>query len=316
MDNSKIDVVIGTGPLGIAVMRLLVAKGRAVRAINKSGKARVPPGVEGIAGDIGDPGFARDACRSAHTIYLCAKPPYQKMADQFQPIMDGAIAGAAASQAKLIYADSLYAYGPVPTQLREDLPYAATGRKGKARARLAEQLMAAHADGRVRATIGRASDFYGPEVLQSAVGERVFEFALAGKAASVTGDPALPHTYTFVDDFAKGLVTLGEHDRALGQTWHVPSAETMSTRRFIELIFEELGTPPRIQVAPRWMISLVGIIDPVARELPEILYQTEQPFIVDHSKYERAFGANTTPHRQAIHATLDWYRQVARKPGP
>ncbi len=309
MDNSGVDVVIGMGPLGLAVTRLLSSKGRRVRAIHRSGKPRVLPGIEIMAGDIGDPGFARDACRSAAAIYLCAKPPYQRMADDFQPIMDGAIAGAVASRARLVYADSLYAYGPVSGELSEGLPYAATGRKGQARARLAAQLMAAHTGGRVRATIGRASDFYGPGVIQSAVGERVFGFALAGKAASVTGDPESPHTYTFVDDFARGLLTLGERDEALGQTWHVPSAETTTTRRFVELISEELGRPLRIQAAPRWMLSLAGVFDPVVRELPEILYQTERPFVVDHSKFERAFGAHPTPHREAIRATLDWYRQ-------
>jgi nucleoside-diphosphate-sugar epimerase len=223
--------------------------------------------------------------------------------------MDGAIEAAAATGAKLIYADSLYAYGPVSGPLTEDLPYAATGRKGKARAQLAMQLMAAHKSGKLRATIGRASDFYGPGVIQSTVGERVFGFALAGKAASVTGNPDARHTYTFIDDFAKGLVTLGEHDEALGQAWHVPSAETLTTRDFIALIFKELEKPVKIQVAPRWLISLLGIFDPVIREVPEILYQSEQPFVVDHSKFERAFGADTTPHREAIRRTLDWYRQ-------
>ena len=223
--------------------------------------------------------------------------------------MNGAIAAAAATGAKLIYADSLYAYGPVSGPLIEDLPYAATGRKGKARAQIATKLMDAHQNGKVRATIGRASDFYGPGVIESAVGERVFGFALAGKAASVLGNLDVPHTYTFIEDFAKGLVTLGEHDQALGQTWHIPSAETVTTRAFITLVFEALGQPVKIQTAPRWLVSLLGIFDPMMRELPEILYQSEKPFVVDHSKYERAFGASTTPHREAIRQTLGWYRQ-------
>lgn len=45
------------------------------------------------------------------------------------------------------------------------------------------------------------------------------------------------------------------------------------------------------------------------RELTEILYQSEAPFVMDHSKYERAFGISTTPHREAIRKTLDSYRQ-------
>lgn len=308
-NNSTLDVVIGTGPLGLAVVRELLAKGKTVRVVNKRGKADLPENVQQAQGDIGDPEVAREICRGAETIYLCAKPPYHEMADKFRPIMDGAIEAAAATGAKLVYADNLYAYGPVSGLLTEDLPYAATGRKGRARAQLAMQLMAAHREGKVWATIGRASDFYGPGVIQSTVGDRVFGFALAGKAASVVGNPDTLHTYTFIDDFAKGLVTLGEHEEALGQVWHVPSAETVTTRRFVGLVFEALGKPVKLQVVPRWLLSLVGIFDPTVRELPEILYQSEQPFVVDHSKYERAFGADTTPHPQAIQETLDWYRQ-------
>jgi nucleoside-diphosphate-sugar epimerase len=306
------DVVIGAGPLGLAVMRELLSKGRSVRVVNKSGKANVPSNVEVKGGDIGDFELARAACKSAGTIYLCAKPPYNEWVDKFQPIMDGAIEAAAVTKAKLIYADNLYAYGPFTGALTEDFPYAATGRKGKARAQLAERLMAAHKDGKVRAAIGRASDFYGPGVTESSVGERVFGFALAGKAVSVLGNVDMPHTYIFIEDFAKGLVKLGEQEKALGQIWLIPSAETLTTREFITLVFEELGKPVKIQPAPGWLISLLGVFDPMMRELPEVLYQSEQPFVVDHSKYERAFGASITPHREAIRKTLDWYRQKAR----
>lgn len=307
--NSDINLVIGTGPLGLAVARQLVARGEHVRVVNRRGTPRGPENVEALGGDIGDPEFARDIGRRAAAIYLCAKPPYQKMADHFQSIMDGAIEAAACASAKLIYADSLYAYGYVAGPLTEDLPYAATGRKGMTRARLATQLMEAHRAGKVRATIGRASDFFGPGVTQSTVGERVFGFALAGKAASITGTPDTARTYTFCDDFAKALVHLGGHDEALGQVWHVPSAETITTREFISLVFEELGKPLKLQVAPRWLMAVIGLFNPVVRELGEISYQTEYPFIVDHSKYERAFGADVTPHREAIRRTLDWYRR-------
>jgi nucleoside-diphosphate-sugar epimerase len=124
----------------------------------------------------------------------------------------------------------------------------------------------------------------------------------------VLGNPDTPHTYIFIDDFASGLVTLGEREEALGQTWHIPSAETITTREFIGLVSKELGKPVKIQAAPRWLISMLGVFDPIMRELPETMYQSEQPFVVDHGKFERAFGVRTTPHPEAIRKTLDWYR--------
>ena len=310
-ENSKLHVVIGTGPLGMAVMRELAARGRQVRVVNRSGTAEVPAGVQVVAGDVSDPTSAREVCAAAQSIYLCAKPPDTEWPEMFPPIMDGAIDAAVVTGAKLIYADNLYAYGPFSGPLREDMPYGAQGRKGKTRAQMAAKLIAVHEDGKVRATIGRVSDFYGPGVIESAVGERVFGFALAGKAASVLGNPNVQHTYTFIGDFARGLVTLSERDEALGQVWLIPSADTVTTQEFVNMVFEEIGAPSKLQIAPRWLVSLLGILNPTMRELKEVLYQSEQPFVVDHSKYKHAFGADTTPHPQAIRETLDWYRRIA-----
>jgi nucleoside-diphosphate-sugar epimerase len=224
------------------------------------------------------------------------------------PIMAGIIEGAAAAGARLVYGDNLYMYGPVSGPLTEDLPYRATGPNGQTRAKLAVTLLEAHQTGKVRATIGRASDFYGPNALQSTLGERVFVPALAGKAAQVLGNPDMPHTYTFIGDFARGLVTLGERDEALGQVWHIPSAETVTTRRLVEMIFSELGAPTRLAVAPMFAISVMALFNPTMRAVKEQLYQSTQPFVVDHSKFARAFGSRHTPHLEAIRQTLDWFR--------
>ena len=169
--------------------------------------------------------------------------------------------------------------------------------------------MEAQNNGKVRAAIGRDSDFYGPGALVTAVGERVLPQALTGKAASVFGNLDMPHTYTYTDDFGRGLVALGERDEALGEVWHIPNAETLTTRQFLELVFEEAETPFKVSVMPKVMVSILALFVPVLREMKEMLYEFEEPFIVDHGKFEMAFGANPTPHREAIRRTLGWFRQ-------
>lgn len=52
--NATMDVVIGTGPLGLAVVDALLSKGKQVRVVNKRGKANLPENVEVKAGDIGN----------------------------------------------------------------------------------------------------------------------------------------------------------------------------------------------------------------------------------------------------------------------
>jgi nucleoside-diphosphate-sugar epimerase len=217
--------------------------------------------------------------------------------------------GAASAGAKLIAVENLYMYGSTGGRpLTEDLPYAANTRKGKVRARMSRELMEANASGKVRVAIGRASDFFGPRVLASAAGEQVFGRAVAGKSAQVAGDPDQPHTYTYAPDIGRGLVILGEREEALGRVWHLPSPETVTTRRFVETIFEEVGKPARVQAAPKILLRAMGLFNPPLRETIEMLYEFEEPFVVDHSAFERAFGIRATPLREAIKETVLWYR--------
>ena len=117
-----------------------------------------------------------------------------------------------------------------------------------------------------------------------------------------------PHTYTFIDDFASGLVTLAEHDEAFGEIWHVPSAETITTRRFVEMVFAKLQRPASMRPAPKLAIALLAFFVPPMAAVKETAYQREQPWVVDHSKFTRAFGSRPTPHEQAISQTLGWFR--------
>jgi nucleoside-diphosphate-sugar epimerase len=303
-------VVIGGGPLGLAVTRVLRRRGSIVRVVTRSGRAPVPEGVEVVAADATEPAGARRACQGAAVVYHCAATPYATWPNTLPPIMEGIIQGAAAAGARLVYGDNLYCYGPVAGPLTEELPDRPTGPNGRVRAQLAQALLDAHRGGKIQATIGRASDFFGPHVRVSAMGERVFPAVLSGRPVQVLPDPDTPHTYTFIDDFAAALVVLGEREAALGEVWHVPSAETLTTRRFVELVFEQAGRSPRLRVAPRLAITALGLVNPTMRAVRERLYQTEHPWVVDHRKFERAFGAAPTPHSEAIQQTLAWYRTV------
>jgi nucleoside-diphosphate-sugar epimerase len=304
---SGLHVVIGAGPLGLAVMRELVRRGRRVRLVSRTGRVPASEGIDVVTADAADPTQAIGACRDATVVFHCAVPPYAQVARHAPALMHGVITGAAAANARVIYGDNLYAYGPVSGPLTEDLPSRAAGPNGRVRAEVAAALMAAHRQGMIRAAIGRASDFYGPHVRQSIVGEQVFVPALKGTAARVLGNPDVPHTYTFIDDFARGLVTLGDRDEALGQVWHVPSSETFTMRQFVQMVFEEAGAPPRLAAAPEWLIALAGIFNPTMRAVAEQAYQRRGPFVVDHAKFARTFGASPTAHREAIRQTLAWY---------
>ena len=307
---SELHVVFGTGPVGRAIMTELLAQGKSVRMVNRSGIGQFPTGVELISGDASDPAFAIKAAEGASVVYQALNPAYSKWAELFPGLQAGVLAGAEAAGAKLISMENVYMYGSSHGKpLTEDLPYAAQTKKGQVRAQMSRDLIEAHEKGRVRVTMGRASDFYGPGVRDSAMGERIFKPALTGKSAQVLGNPDLPHTYTYVPDIGKALVMLGSSDEALGQTWHIPSTATLSTREFINKIYSITRHPVKLQTMPKFMLRLVGLFMPDAGEVVEMYYEFEEAFIVDHSKFEQAFGNHATSLDDAIRATVDWYRQ-------
>jgi nucleoside-diphosphate-sugar epimerase len=306
--DRELHVVFGAGPIGTAVARRLLARGRRVRIVSRSERSPAPAGAEAVRGDAADPATARHLAAGAAVVYNTAAPPYARWPEEFPPLQAGIIEGAAAAGAKLVSAENLYMYGRVRGPIVEDLPYAARTRKGRARAKVAEALLAAHAAGKVRATIGRAANYYGPAAPGSAMGERVFYPLLASKRVSVLGDPDAPHTYTYIEDFAEALIVLGEREEALGQAWHVPSAPTLTTRRFLDLAFRVAGLPAKIGAVPGVAVKALGLVNRDMREVGEMLYEFEGPFVVDHTKYARAFGDHATPHEVALRDTLAWYR--------
>lgn len=310
-NTNELHVVLGgTGGVGGAVVRELVARGKRVRIVSRNQAQQLPIGVEFMMGDISSQESARVVSEGASVIYLCTNPPYDKWAELFPPMLEGAIVGASAANAKLVFADNLYVYAPTPRPMTEDLPYAPITRKGKVRVQMDERLMAAHANGTVRAVIGRASDYYGPDAPNSNFGDRFLKALLAGKPVEWMGKLDLPHTLSFTDDFARGLIVLGEHEQALGQAWHIPAAEPLTGREFIQLAGEVAGMQARAQEVPALMIRALGLFNPIIRELVEMRYEFEEPYIMDSSKFQRAFGFTPTPHRQALQMTIAAYKHA------
>lgn len=208
-EQRDLEVVLGTGPLSLAVARHLAARGDRVRAVNRSGRAELPGDVGVLPANVAEAPEATRACDGAAAVYHCANPPYARWPELHPPLMEAIIEGAASAGARLVFGDNVYAYGPVDGPIKEDSPTGLRAPNGRARARIFEVLMSAHQAGKVRAAIGRGSDFFGPHAHQSTVGDRVFGRALGGKPAQVLRDPDVPHSATYIEDFARAPATLG-----------------------------------------------------------------------------------------------------------
>jgi nucleoside-diphosphate-sugar epimerase len=308
--GGSLHVVFGaTGAIGGAVVTELLHAGRAVRAVSRGGQAA--DGAQGVAADASDPGQAARAAAGASVIYHCASPPYTRWPELFPPLTSSILGAAISGGAKLVFADNLYAYGPVDGPLREELPAAAHGPKGKIRAGMAAQLLAAHREGRARVVIGRASDYYGPRGTGSTAGETVFGRILAGKKPQWTGRFDQPHTFHYLPDIARGLLVLADQREADGQIWLLPAAGPLTAQQFFDMIATAAGQPVPVHasIASPALLAAAGIFSPLLREMRETSYQFRAPFVIDATKFEAALGHfEPTAHRDAVQRTVAWYR--------
>ncbi len=310
-------LILGAGQIGPEIARQLAAAGESVAVATRSGRDPGIPGVTSVRVDASDPAQVRAAAAGVAVAYFACQPAYTDWPKGFPPLVEGVLGGLRGTGTRLVVVDNLYAYGPTAGRpITEDLPWAATTRKGAVRARMATRFLEAHRAGDVPVAIGRASDFFGAGAVESSAGERCFDPILAGKAVRVLGDPDALHSQTYLPDFARALIELGRRDEALGNVWHVPTAETVSMRRFIELAAAAAGTIPKIAPTSKPMLRLAGLFVPILREFPEMWYEFAEPSVLDSSKIQRAFGLRPTPLEESIPVTVEWYRHRAAAAAP
>lgn len=313
MNTPAPHVIFGTGAIGLATLDALRRRGESVRVVNLSGNADLPDDVEIVGGDARDREFTAAVSSGARVIYQTLGPPYHQWPQQFPAMQASILAAAQATGARLVDMENVYMYGrPDGHPLTETSPYAAHTKKGQLRGQMARDLLAAHEAGRVEVAIGRASDYFGPRGgAQSNLGDRVMPAALAGKTASVLGDPGQPHTYTYLPDIGEALAVLGAHPDAPGQVWHLPNdPATRTTRQLVDLAYEEAGQPrAKVRGTPTLLLRALGVVNPFMRELVEMQYEYQAPFIVDSSKISDKLGLHATPLDHAIAETLASYRE-------
>jgi nucleoside-diphosphate-sugar epimerase len=308
-------VVIGSGPVGSAIATQLAQRGRAVRVITRSGRGPQHPAIERAAVDASDASALREATRGAEVIYNAANPArYHTWPMLWPPLAAAMLDAAQAHHATLASVGNLYAYGPVDEPMRESMPPASTERKGRVRAAMWQDALAAHDAGRVRALEIRASDYLGADGNSHA--GRAADLVVRGKKVSVIGNPDMPHTWTAPGDTARLAIAAAEDPAAHGRAWHVPSHAPRTQRELVSDLARVAGLPaPRVNGTPPWLIRAVGLAVPQMRELAAMTYQFDRPFVLDDSDARQHFGLEPTPWQDLLRDTVAAAHAAAgRKP--
>lgn len=223
-----------------------------------------------------------------------------------------------AHQSKLVFFDNMFMYDPFHLNpMTENTPVNPTSKKGRVRAIVAKMVMDAVENGKINALIARSADFYGPGIKNKGLlNETVFKPLAKGNNAKWLASAHHPHAFTFTPDAGKATALLGNTPEAYNQIWHLPTAGNPPTgKEWVYMIAEEMGVHPGIQVVYKWIFYLASPFSPLMREVKEMLYQYDRPYVFDSSKFEKQFFFKPTTYLDGIRKTLekDYPRHVASR---
>lgn len=294
------------GIIGQELSRALVAQGGRIRQVSRNPQ-RVSASDETFAADLLDGQATAQAIDGSKVAYLVAGLKYEAAVwqEQWPSVMRNVIDACKRNGCRLVFFDNVYAYGKVDGTMTEQTPFNPISKKGEVRARIATMLLDEMKSGGLQAMIVRSADFYGPGAVQSFPHATVFERLKKGKTPQWIGNAKAVHTFTYTPDAGRALAVLGSSARAYGQTWHVPTTkEPLTGEDFVRLACMLAGRPYKLQLAPHWMLRLMGLFLPVLRESIEMMYQFEYDYRFDSGKIEAAYGLQPTPYRQGIGISL------------
>jgi nucleoside-diphosphate-sugar epimerase len=310
---SDLHVIFGAGQVGTPLAARLLAAGKRVRVVKRS-PGGTAAGAEARPGDAADAAFCKAAAQGAAAVYHCMNPAYDSaLWAKLVPVyMDNLIAAAGAAGARLVVLDNVYMLGrPGGRPLNEDTPVNPCSRKGEIRARAAERLFEAHRRGEVRAVAGRASDFYGPGGKLTYLGDFFWKPVRSGSKVRSPVDPDAVHTYHYIPDVAAGLAALGcAGDDVAGGPWMLPCQPAGTLRELAARLAQALGRPIELGTLPKFVLRAAGLFVPLVREMNEMLYQWDEPFVVDDRRFRQRFGAAPTDPEAAARDTVAWARSA------
>jgi nucleoside-diphosphate-sugar epimerase len=150
-------------------------------------------------------------------------------------------------------------------------------------------LLDADAKGRIKATVLRLPDFYGPGVDKSFL-HSAFVAAVKGGTADLIGPIDQPHEFVFVPDVGPIVLELAQTPQAYGKVWHFAGAGVTSQRAILQIIERQVGHSVRIRVAGKWILRILGLFNPFMREMVEMHYLLTNPIIMDDTALQTLLG--------------------------
>jgi len=161
--------------------------------------------------------------------------------------------------------------------------------------------------GNIKASIARAADFYGTENKNSFVDMMVLANYAKGAKAQWLGDMEKLHNFSYIPDMGKGVYLLGQNPESDNQIWHMPTAQPLTGKQFIDIAAKIYKVEPKVFAINKFMLWSYGLFNKVVMSTVEMYYQYNHDYVFDSSKFEKAFNIKPTNYEVGINAMSETY---------
>ncbi|MCO4855359.1 NAD-dependent epimerase/dehydratase family protein [Herbaspirillum sp. WGmk3] len=307
---SRIALFGAAGAIGQSIASAISAQGLPYRVVGRNEASLrkafgADPLAEIVSWNPDSPASVEAAAQGIDTLIYLVGVNYTQFElhpELMRKTLDGAIS-AGVKQVLLI--GTVYPYGlPQTSPLREDHPRNPHTFKGRMRKAQEDLLMQADSTGRIRAAVLRLPDFYGPGVEASFL-HGAIKAAAQGGTADMIGPLDRPHEFVFVPDVGPVVARLISTPAAFGRIWHLAGAGVTSQQALVEEMERQTGRKLKKRVAGKTMLRIIGLFNPMMRELVEMHYLQTQPVIMDDSALQQLIGPITkTSYADGIRRAL------------
>ena len=297
------------GTIATELIPVLQQNNQQIRLVSRNPK--LVEGAETVAANLLNAQDVMKAIAGSNVVYLLVGLEYNyKVWQRDWPVlMSNVIDACKAAKAKLIFFDNVYPYGIGKTPFTEETQFAPVSRKGKLRAGIDTMLLNEMKSNELDVIITRAADFYGPRVTdKSAPGLLVFSRMKKKQTPQWFVNPNVLRTLSYTPDCAKAIYILSQHADAFNKTWILPAVNPPLTgKQFIAIAAKYMNGKTNVQVLPSWLLGLIGLFNPMMKEIHEMLYQDKYGYVLDSSKFEKVFNFVPTNYEEGIKATAEWW---------
>lgn len=305
---TTIAVLGANGRLSRTVAKAFLEADYEVIAVTRSGKS-LPElaGARTAAADALKADELVGATKGADIIFNGLNPIYTQWAEKVMPMARNVIEACRTHKALHLFSGNVYGYGsPIPLDITEGTPMRPTTEKGRIRVAMKDMFRKeSERSGGVQTTVLRAGDYFGGTG-QGGFFDLVSVSKLAKGVFTAAGPENLVHEWAYLPDFAQAFVRLAAVREGLEPFENLNFPGHAITELQLKAAVERaVGRPLKLAHMPWRLIRILGLFQPMMRELSKMSYLRFEPHRLTSARLASLIGEIPhTPLNAAVERAL------------